>query len=204
MLRGHDDLVPWMVIECLALAEIERRRLSEVEKSVAWAFREHLSDEHVDRFAEVERLREAALRETRKEREEREKREPRHSARARSRALHFFMLERTPDYLRALAAVEKVLDSVRHTLGRPLLPVSRLAPLLATSIGRRAIRERSHARAPEVGSGLGPGGGASPASVPAEVRAWEVACGETPPDPDPERKERSPGVVRNFGWRRGR
>ena len=43
---------------------------------------------------------------------------------------------------------------------------------------------------PSGGSGAGPAGG-----LPAEVRAWEVARGETPPDPDPERKEKPPALV---------
>jgi hypothetical protein len=53
------------------------------------------------------------------------------------------------------------------------------------------------------GGGSGPTGAAPAGGLPAEVRAWEVARGETPADPDPERKERSPGVVRNFGSPRG-
>lgn len=40
------------------------------------------------------------------------------------------------------------------------------------------------------GGGSGPAGAAPAGGLPAEVRAWEVAHGETPLDPDPERKER--------------
>ena len=49
------------------------------------------------------------------------------------------------------------------------------------------------------GGGSGPAGAAPAGGLPAEVRAWEVARGETPPDSDPERKERPPGVVRRPG-----
>jgi len=37
-------------------------------------------------------------------------------------------------------------------------------------------------------------GSNSSGGLPAEVRVWEVARGETPDDPDPEREERPPGL----------
>ncbi|HET6984650.1 MAG TPA: hypothetical protein VFI53_21070, partial [Myxococcaceae bacterium] len=40
------------------------------------------------------------------------------------------------------------------------------------------------------GGGSGPAGAAPAGGLQAEVRAWEVARGATPSDPDPERKER--------------
>jgi hypothetical protein len=57
----------------------------------------------------------------------------------------------------------------------------------------------SRAKRSVSGGGSGPAGAAPAGGLPAEVRAWEVARGETPPDPDPERKERPPGVVRRTG-----
>jgi hypothetical protein len=45
------------------------------------------------------------------------------------------------------------------------------------------------------GGGSGPAGAAPAGGLPAEVRAWEVARGVTPPDPDPERKERPPALA---------
>lgn len=58
------------------------------------------------------------------------------------------------------------------------------------------IARPSRAKRSVQGGGSGPAGAAPAGGLPAEVRAWEVARGETPDDPDPERKERSPGVVR--------
>jgi len=54
------------------------------------------------------------------------------------------------------------------------------------------------------GGGSGPAGAAPAGGLPAEVRAWEVARGETPPDPDPERKERPPRMATRSGCRRVR
>jgi hypothetical protein len=45
------------------------------------------------------------------------------------------------------------------------------------------------------GGGFDPGGAPPTGGLPAEVRAWEVARGETPDDPDPERKERAPALA---------
>jgi hypothetical protein len=45
------------------------------------------------------------------------------------------------------------------------------------------------------GGGFGPSGAGPAGGLPGEVRAWEVARGETPPDPDPERKERPPALA---------
>jgi hypothetical protein len=53
---------------------------------------------------------------------------------------------------------------------------------------------RSRRRSPP-GGGFGPSGAGPAGGLPAEVRAWEVAHGETPPDPDPERKERPPALA---------
>ena len=54
------------------------------------------------------------------------------------------------------------------------------------------IARPSRARLSSRGGRPGPGGAAPAGGLPAEVRAWEVARGETPSDPDPERKERPP------------
>ena len=77
-------------------------------------------------------------------------------------------------------------DSVRaedDTLLRKILSV----------IARPARRKR---RSAPSGGGTVPPAGTGPAGgLPAEVRAWEVRRGETPPEPDPERRER-PGPVK--------
>jgi len=65
------------------------------------------------------------------------------------------------------------------------------------------IARRSRVKRPSPGSGSGPAGAAPAGGIPAEVRAWEVARGDTTTDPDPERKERSPRTVRfseSLGW----
>jgi hypothetical protein len=59
------------------------------------------------------------------------------------------------------------------------------------------------ARRSRPGGGFGPSGAAPASGLPAEVRAWEVARGETHAEPDPERKERPPGMGRSLGWPRG-
>jgi hypothetical protein len=60
------------------------------------------------------------------------------------------------------------------------------------------IARRSRVKRSSPGGGSGPAGAAPAGGLPAEVRAWEVARAETPPDPDPERKERPP--ARRQGW----
>jgi len=59
-------------------------------------------------------------------------------------------------------------------------------------IARLSRRKRTSAP----GGGSGPAGAAPAGGLPAEVRAWEVARGETPPDRDPECKERRPRPAR--------
>ncbi len=56
------------------------------------------------------------------------------------------------------------------------------------------IARPSRAKRSLPGGGSGPGGAAPASGLPAEVRAWEVARGETPDDPDPDRKERPPAL----------
>ncbi len=51
------------------------------------------------------------------------------------------------------------------------------------------LRRRSSPSGGSGPTGAGPAGG-----LPAEVRAWEVPRGGTPPDPDPERKEQPPAL----------
>lgn len=65
------------------------------------------------------------------------------------------------------------------------------------------IARPSRAKRSLPGGGSGPSGAAPTGGLPAEVRAWEVARGEAPDDPDPERKERPPGVA-SLRWTRRR
>ena len=57
------------------------------------------------------------------------------------------------------------------------------------------IARPSRVKRSRPGGGSGPAGAAPAGGLPAEVRAWEVSRGDVPDDPDPERKERPPGVV---------
>ena len=57
------------------------------------------------------------------------------------------------------------------------------------------VARPSRAKRSAPGGGSGPSGAAPAGGVPAEVRAWEVARGETPDDPDPERKEQPPALA---------
>jgi len=56
---------------------------------------------------------------------------------------------------------------------------------------------------PHGGGGIPPPRGGPAGGIPAEVRAWEVRRGETPPEPDPERRER-PGPAGRPGLRNDR
>ena len=84
------------------------------------------------------------------------------------------LLRASPDVEEVRAGDDKLVRKILSVIARPSRP-----------------RRRSTS-----GGGSGPSGAAPAGGLPAEVRAWEVARGETPPDPDPERKERPPGVVR--------
>jgi hypothetical protein len=84
------------------------------------------------------------------------------------------LLRRSPDVPEVRASDEDLVRKILSIIARPSRSRRRSAP----------------------GDGSGPSGAAPAGGLPAEVRAWEVARGETPPDPDPERKERPPGLTR--------
>jgi hypothetical protein len=105
-------------------------------------------------------------------------------------------------------ALRRIADRQRTLRDRGLgflFVVRKMAALLRRSSDVEDVREADDvlvakilsviARPSRRKQGVAPGGfgpsGAGPAGgLPAEVRAWEVARGETPDDPDPERKER--------------
>jgi hypothetical protein len=80
------------------------------------------------------------------------------------------LLRRSQDVREVRASDDDLVRKILSMIARPSRPGRRLDP----------------------GGGSGPAGAAPAGGLPAEVRAWEVARGETPPDPDPERKERPP------------
>ena len=84
------------------------------------------------------------------------------------------LLRRSPDVEEVRASDDDLVRKILSMIARPSRSRRRSAP----------------------GGGSGPSGAAPAGGLPAEVRAWEVARGETPPDPDPERKERPPGPTR--------
>jgi hypothetical protein len=77
------------------------------------------------------------------------------------------LLRRSPDVQEVRASDDELFRKILSVIARP-------------SRARRAVP----------GGGSGPAGAAPAGGLPAEVRAWEVARGDVPDDPDPERKER--------------
>jgi len=83
------------------------------------------------------------------------------------------LLRRSPDVREVRASDDDLVRKILSVIARP---------------------QRSRRRSAPAG-GSGPSGAAPAGGLPAEVRAWEVARGHTPPDPDPERKERPPSLA---------
>ena len=91
------------------------------------------------------------------------------------------LLRTSPDVEEVLASDDVLIRKILDVIARPSRANRRSSP--GGGSGR---------------TGAGPAGG-----LPAEVRAWEVARGETPPDPDPKRKEQPPRPARGtegLGW----
>ena len=105
------------------------------------------------------------------------------------------MLQGTPSIERGfLAVVEAMVAHLRRSPDVQEVRASDddLFRKILSVIARPSRGRRSRPR-----GGSGPGGSAPAGGLPAEVRAWEVARGEAPDDPDPERKERAPALSRD-------
>jgi hypothetical protein len=101
-----------------------------------------------------------------------------------------------PDERGFLGVVEAMVDLLR---GSPDVQEVRASDDVLIRKILSVIARPSRPKRSLPGGGSGPAGTAPAGGLPAEVRAWEVARGETPPDPDPERKERPPGMASSSG-----
>ena len=192
MLCRHAHLVPAMVADCLAQegVRVEAARRLAVIKPVGWAFREHLSDEHVDQLRQAHELRQAIIDEAQRERRSpgdvRRAPEPsRTLPRAPPTYVLLDLLESSFEHQKCLAALERVLDVVGGIAGLQVHASKDLVWRLARAIGESAARLRMKTTEREPGEGPAPGsphGGAAPSGAPAELGLPRAPAAL--PDPD--------------------